>query len=85
MKVWLDDCRTAPDGWIRVETADAAIALLMHENVEEISLDHDLGGSSATGLKVAHFIAGMEHRPIVHIHSMNPVGAKAMRDVLEKK
>lgn len=82
-KVWLDDIRPAPNGWEWATTADAAIAFLSYEEVAEISLDHDLGLNEPTGLVVARFIAGMKNPPIVRIHSMNPVGAKAMRDALE--
>ncbi|MFW6007950.1 MAG: cyclic-phosphate processing receiver domain-containing protein [archaeon] len=53
MKVYLDDERNAPYGWIRAETSDAAIFLLKHRNVNEISLDHDLGHPNAgTGYDV---------------------------------
>lgn len=43
MKVYLDDERQAPEGWIRVYWPDEAIELLKKGNVTKISLDHDLG------------------------------------------
>jgi hypothetical protein len=43
MKVFLDDERVTPEGWTRVRSPDEAIALLKTGQVEEISLDHDLG------------------------------------------
>ena len=43
MKVYLDDIRETPEGWVRVYTAGEAIALLQTGRVQEISLDHDLG------------------------------------------
>lgn len=43
MKVYLDDERNTPEGWIRVYWPDEAIALLTTGKVLEISLDHDLG------------------------------------------
>jgi hypothetical protein len=45
MKIFLDDLRPAPDGWTLAKTAIDAILLLEAEagNVDEISLDHDLG------------------------------------------
>lgn len=46
MKVFLDDERTTPDGWIRVHWPAEAIALLESGQVEELSLDHDLGDDS---------------------------------------
>ena len=45
LKVWHDDIRQAPEGWVWVRTNQAAIVLLCGSvtNVTEISLDHDLG------------------------------------------
>src|SRR5512132_2943655 len=43
MKVWLDDERSAPAGWVRVRTPEETIELLRSGAVEELSLDHDLG------------------------------------------
>lgn len=47
IKVWLDDIRIPENwehpGWTWVKTADECIELLKKGNVEEISLDHDLG------------------------------------------
>ena len=43
MRVYLDDERNTPAGWVRVYWPDEAIALLEAGLVSEISLDHDLG------------------------------------------
>jgi hypothetical protein len=44
MKIWLDDERLPPDvTWTHVKTPEAAIRLLATKQVEELSLDHDLG------------------------------------------
>lgn len=93
MKIWLDDVREPPDEtWNWVRGSQAAIALLQspRESVTEISLDHDLGlladCRQDTGLCVARFIVTMKNPPaLVHIHSMNPVGAAAMRAALEQR
>ena len=42
-KLWLDDRRQHPDGWVRAYTAPEAIKLLSSEYFDEVSLDHDLG------------------------------------------
>lgn len=53
MKVYLDDERPAPAGWVRVERAADAIALLESGEVTELSLDHDLGDDAqGTGYDV---------------------------------
>lgn len=45
MKIWHDDIRKAPEGWVWVRTNDEAKDLLMNapEPVGAISMDHDLG------------------------------------------
>jgi len=49
MKVYLDDLRTPPSGWILVKTAKAAINLLKTNKVTDISLDHDFGDEKKFG------------------------------------
>jgi hypothetical protein len=46
LKVWLDDSRPAPTGWLRVTTVASARRLLEAGLVDEISLDYDLGWCS---------------------------------------
>jgi len=43
MRVFLDDERPTPEGWVRVYWPDEAIKLLESGRVVELSLDHDLG------------------------------------------
>ena len=43
MKLWLDDERPAPAGWVHVRTAHDAILQIAAGGVAELSLDHDLG------------------------------------------
>jgi hypothetical protein len=66
MKVWLDDIRPAPQGWIRVRSYQEAVALIQDqgERITEISLDHDLCehhvqgdfSDNQTGFDVLHFL-----------------------------
>ena len=87
MKVWLDDVREAPEGWIHVRTPEEAIDLLRAGGVEEISLDHDLGlfteEGEATGYDVllwieAEVAARRLNPPAMHVHSANPVARRRM-------
>jgi hypothetical protein len=86
MKVYLDDEREAPQGWTRVYWPAEAIALLEQGNVEEISLDHDLGDDEkGTGYDVVRWIeqAVALHGfvpPVMRVHSANPAAAKRMKD-----
>jgi hypothetical protein len=43
LRVWLDDSRPAPPGWLRVTTVKNARRLIEAGLVREISLDYDLG------------------------------------------
>ena len=57
MKVYLDDERSTPDGWVRVYWPDEAIELLKTGKVQEISLDHDLGNDErGTGYDVVLWV-----------------------------
>lgn len=89
MKVWLDDLREAPAGWIRVKTPEDAIELLRAGEVAELSLDHDLGldteEAERTGYDVLLWLEreAAEGRwsfplPSIRIHSANPVGRARM-------
>jgi hypothetical protein len=42
LRVWVDDNRAAPEGWVWVQTAEQAKIRLLQHNVEEMSLDFDL-------------------------------------------
>jgi len=57
MKIFLDDIREAPEGWIRAYWPEEVIKYLKTGKVEEISLDHDLGDDSrGTGYDVIKWI-----------------------------
>lgn len=43
LRVWLDDSRPAPPGWLHLRSVSAAQSLLGAGLVREMSLDHDLG------------------------------------------
>ena len=49
LKVYLDDERTPPEGWVLVKTPAQAIALLETGEVSHLSLDHDLGDDENIG------------------------------------
>jgi hypothetical protein len=83
MKVFLDDVRSAPDGWVLVRTVKDAINALKTGRVLEISLDHDLGTAYSSGYDVLNWIEhevakGWAHPPLIHIHTMNPVARTRM-------
>lgn len=95
VKLWLDDIREAPEGWVRCYWPDEVIAFLQEGGVDEISLDHDLGDEPVsymeperTGMMVLRALEQMQNNnpdlalPIICIHSQNPVAAKRMKEVV---
>jgi len=85
MKVYLDDERVAPDGWVQVRWKDKAIELLQTGAVTHLSLDHDLGDDQrGTGydvllwLEEAVVLNGFKPPQIIEVHSANPAGKKRM-------
>lgn len=84
MKVYLDDEREAPEGWVRVYWPDEAISLLATGVVSAISLDHDLGDDElGTGydviLWIEEAVATTNFRPPeIKVHSANASARKKM-------
>lgn len=85
MKVYLDDERETPEGWVRVYWPDEAIELLRSGDVEELSLDHDLGDDDrGTGYDVVLWIEEAValrgfRPPKMQVHSAN----SSARDKME--
>ena len=77
-KVFLDDIRLAPEGWVRVFWPEEAIAHLETGQVTHLSLDHDLGDDArGTGYDVLLWIEQAVavdgfNPPEIIIHSANP-------------
>lgn len=86
MKVYLDDERTTPPGWIRTYWPTDTIELLKSNQVTHLSLDHDLGDDErGTGYDVVLWIeeaivtTGFTPPKIV-VHSAN-VSARAKMEL----
>ena len=77
MKVWLDDERPTPEGWIGVNWPEEVIFLLKSGQVDEISLDHDLGDDKhGTGYDVLLWLEEQVATqgfvpPKIEVHSAN--------------
>ena len=88
-RMWLDDTRPAPDGWVHVRSANEAIRLLQATTVTEASLDHDLGDyrdDGGDGYKVVDWMAEHDKWPTcgVRVHSANPVGRVRIQGVIDR-
>ena len=49
MKLFVDDVRACPNGWVLARTVTEAIRLIDTQVVEEVSLDHDIACRLVTG------------------------------------
>lgn len=84
MKVFLDDLRATPAGWVRCYWPSEVIELLKTGKVKEVSLDHDLGDDrKGTGYDVIKWIEKQVANtdfvpPSIRIHTANPVAMDKM-------
>ena len=92
MKLWVDDVRPAPEGYIQRESVDGTIVSLIYAEksnieIELIDLDHDAGDYAELGGDYINILNWMERTgrnyPI-RIHSMNPVGKENMRRIIRR-
>lgn len=88
MKVYLDDVRETPEGWVRVYWPDEAIELLKTGEVTEISLDHDLGDDQrGTGYDVLlwlerEVVVSGRKAPLMRVHSANTAARFRMEQAI---
>ena len=84
MRVFLDDERATPVGWVRAYWPSEVVALLEQGNVAELSLDHDLGNDErGTGYDVVLWIEEAVIRrgfipPKISVHSANSSAREKM-------
>ena len=92
MKLWIDDVRPAPDGWVWAKTTNEALRYITSccDDIEQMSIDHDAGVNSFGGdfvnvlnemerlSRLDKIIVGFP----IHIHSMNPVGVENMHRII---
>jgi hypothetical protein len=92
MKIYLDDERTTPEGYVRTYNVFQTIALVLtamrnFQTIEHISLDHDLG-TGETGYDFLLWVEEMVNDgwvpPPISVHSANPVGRKRMEQVIAR-
>ena len=89
MKIWLDDIRPAPNGYIHCHSVNEAIELIKNakEPIEQLDLDHDLGDyafDGGDGIKLLDYLAETEQYYPVKLHTMNPVGRDLLIDIGNK-
>ena len=100
MKLWIDDVRPAPDGYVWVKSVHSAkIYCCQHIDphhalrIEEFHLDHDAGDYQYDGgdyiellkwLEEKQYLSHWKIEAIFKFHSMNPVGVDNMKRICHK-
>ncbi|MBQ3543466.1 MAG: hypothetical protein IJA34_00515 [Lachnospiraceae bacterium] len=97
MKIWVDDIRPAPEGYIWCQCTNHALRLLRNKisEVELIDLDHDMGDTfGGDAIKIPQELERLSYRDAdfaekvknikFRFHSANPVGVANMRAIIEK-
>lgn len=100
MKIWVDDVRPAPEGYVWCQTTNEVKHVIMHvmalgqirnidnlPRIELIDLDHDAGLLSRWGGDYIHILNWLETQKLsfpIKLHTMNPVGMENMRRIIQK-
>lgn len=93
MKLWIDDLREPPPGWVWAKSSAEAAYKLGSEvgangmralSLEAISFDHDLGGEDTT-LNTVSLLEDWEIWPdICYVHTSNPAGRRDLLTALNR-
>lgn len=100
MKLWIDDARPAPEGYIWVKDVYSAKRKIEHcekmkkffpkkigWDIEVIDIDHDAGFYAQFGgnyIKLLDWLEETGRSYPIRIHSMNVVGVQNMRAIIER-
>lgn len=92
MKLWIDDVRPAPDGYVWVQSVVTArvkirMAERLHQPIEIIDIDHDAGEFASKGgdyIRLLDWLEETGRNYPIRIHSMNPVGVANMRAIIQR-
>ncbi|WP_338042106.1 cyclic-phosphate processing receiver domain-containing protein [Myxococcus stipitatus] len=90
LKVYLDDERPTPTGWVSARWPEDVITLLEGGQVDELSLDHDLGDDAhGTGYDVLLWLEeAVATRgfvpPRVRVHSANSSARQKMESAITR-
>lgn len=91
MKIWLDDVREAPEGYIHVHSVNEAKKLIEQleqtNSIELLDLDHDLGeyaSDGGDGIKLLDWLVETGRCYPIKLHTMNPVGRDNMQRMIDR-
>lgn len=97
MKIYVDDIRETPEGYIRTYSVKETITLIKtamayDDKIEEISLDFDAREYYSYGgdyikilewLEELKYVEGKEPCKLFYLHTGNPVGRERMRQIIK--
>ena len=92
VKLWLDDLRKPPEGYIQCRSVNEAKAKITECElsgavIDIINCDHDLGdfaSDGGDGIKLLDWLAERETYYPVALHTMNPVGRANMQRIIDR-
>ena len=100
MKLWIDDVRPAPEGYVWIKTVNEAKLVITCVNrmfdiacpknlptIEFIDIDHDAGDYAFYGgdyIRLLDWLEENNYNYPIHIHSMNPVGVENIRRIIQR-
>ena len=99
MKLWIDDVRPAPEGYIWLKTVNDAIRYIeiygdyldfdnnLVDMIEMVDIDHDAGSYACYGgdyIKLLDWLEATGRSYPIHIHSMNVVGRMNMEAICKR-
>lgn len=96
MKLWIDDVRPAPEGYVWRKSVNAAKRYIKEIErdwfkglpyIELIDIDHDAGDFVYDGgdyIKLLDWLKETGRNYPIRIHSMNPIGVQNMRAIIQK-
>ena len=92
VKIWVDDIREVPEGYVGTKSVEETIRLI--EEIEEkggmvelLDLDHDLGDYAQFGgdaIKILDYLVERETFYPILIHTANPVGRANMIRMIDR-
>ena len=92
IKIYLDDIRKAPNGYIQVYSVNQAIKMIEkaennNDIIEILDLDHDLGDFSnvvGDAIKLLDWLVERNTLYPIKLHTANPVGRANMQRMINK-
>lgn len=92
IRIWVDDIRKVPEGYIGTKSVAETIELIEKiekegEEIELLDLDHDLGDYVQFGgdaIKILDYLAEHEKFYPIKIHTANPVGRANMERMIKR-